>query len=94
MAWAKTSRQSRGYGKEHDAMRAHLLATVVLCEECARKGKVSVGSIADHIKPKSQGGGGERENYQLLCKPCSDAKTAIEAGGRAKQAIGLDGWPT
>lgn len=75
-------------------MRAHLLATVVLCEECTRQGRVTIGAIADHIKPKSQGGGDERGNYQLLCKPCSNAKTSIEAGGKPKQTIGLDGWPT
>lgn len=82
--WAKTSRHERGYGAAHVKMRAHLIATVVLCEECSRNGKVTVGTIADHIIPKAKGGGDERGNYQLLCEPCSDAKTLIESGAKPK----------
>jgi len=99
VAWAKTSRHSRGYGRNHERMRAHLLATVVLCEECTRQGRVTAGHVADHILPKAKGGTDDRSNYQLLCQDCSDEKTrreAAEAQGRTyrpKVRIGLDGWP-
>jgi 5-methylcytosine-specific restriction protein A len=94
MAWARTSRQSRGYGRDHEKIREQLLSEVVLCEECKRNGKTRVGDIADHIIPLSKGGKTERSNYQLLCKSCSNRKT-IEDGGRKvrKRPIALDGWP-
>lgn len=93
MAWSKESRQKRGYGKAHEAMRAHLMATVVLCEECTRNGRTTVGKVADHRIPKAQGGTDDRDNYQWLCQPCSDAKTILEKGGTPRPAIGEDGWP-
>lgn len=93
MAWSKVSRHKRGYGTAHDKMRQHLLSTVILCEACTRAGRTTPGTIADHIIPKAKGGTDDRGNYQLLCKPCSDAKTIREAGGKPKQEIGLDGWP-
>lgn len=96
MAWARTSRHLRGYGKEHERIRAELLRDVVFCEECTRQGrKFRFGNIADHIIPLAKGGKTERSNYQLLCKSCSNKKT-IEDGGRkcrVKKQIGTDGWP-
>jgi 5-methylcytosine-specific restriction protein A len=88
MPWSRTSRHARGYGKAHDAMRAHMIATVILCEECTRHGRTAIGTIADHIKPLSQGGSSSRANYQLLCKSCSDAKTLADRGAKAKALIG------
>lgn len=92
------SRHQRGYGHEHDKMREHLMATVVVCEECRRQGRVTKGTSADHIRPLAEGGTGKRSNYQLLCRPCHEAKTAIETGRsipkrRRKLTFGVDGWP-
>jgi 5-methylcytosine-specific restriction protein A len=96
MAWPTTSRHERGYGTEHDKMRALLMRTVIVCEKCRRQGIVTPGTIADHIKPLSRGGTGERSNYQLLCRPCSDAKTLADKGAtaRPKGGVGRDGRPT
>ncbi len=96
MAWPRTSRHVRGYGAEHDKMRAHLMRTVIVCEECRRQGRVTVGTIADHIVPLAKGGTGERSNYQLLCEPCSDTKTLADKGAASRPArgIGSDGRPT
>ncbi|MEH3121106.1 MAG: HNH endonuclease signature motif containing protein [Sphingomonas phyllosphaerae] len=96
MAWPTTSRHARGYGTAHDKMRAHLLATVITCEECARRGRETLGTIADHIKPLAQGGTGDRSNYQLLCQDCSDAKTLADKGQTARRSggVGRDGRPT
>jgi 5-methylcytosine-specific restriction protein A len=90
------TRQQRGYGREHEAIRADLITTVILCEECTRRGRITPGTIADHIKPLAQGGTGDRSNYQLLCRPCDLAKQATDRGQTAhakRPAIGLDGWP-
>lgn len=89
------TRQQRGYGRDHERMRAHLIATVILCEECTRQGRATPGTVADHIKPKAQGGTNERRNYQLLCEPCDKAKQAKDRGFRlkARPTFGEDGWP-
>lgn len=96
MAWPKTSRHERGYGTEHDKMRALLIRTVITCEECARNGIATPGTIADHIVPLARGGTRERSNYQLLCRACSDAKTLADKGAseRPRGGVGRDGRPT
>ena len=77
-------------------MRAHLIATVILCEECMRNDRVTPCTIADHKRSKAKGGSDERSNYQLLCKPCHDAKTIAEKGHRARPVSGAtrEGRPT
>lgn len=78
--WTKReSRQARGYGRDHERMRALVLMEEPLCRECEKSGHVTPTTVADHIVPKAEGGGDERGNYQGLCDPCSRAKTAIEA---------------
>lgn len=96
MAWSKTGRHERGYGKAHEAMRKHLIATVILCEECERNGRMTPGSIADHKRAKAKGGDDSRSNYQLLCKACHDAKTIAEKGHQARPTKGVtrEGRPT
>lgn len=79
--WDKRkTRQQRGYGREHDAMRKRVLAEEPLCRECSKSGLVEATTVADHIKPKAEGGTDDRDNYQGLCRPCSTAKTARESG--------------
>jgi 5-methylcytosine-specific restriction protein A len=91
------TRQQRGYGRDHDKMRAHLLATVVLCEECTRQGRTRPGTHADHIIPKAKGGTSYRSNYQLLCASCHAAKSIHDSGKnprlRPRRTYGADGWP-
>lgn len=75
----RESRQTRGYGRDHDLMRARVLREEPLCRLCLEQGRYAATEIADHIIPKAEGGGDERENYQGLCKPCDVIKTAKEA---------------
>lgn len=49
-----------------------------LCQVCRRP-----GYIVDHIIPLWEGGSDEDENKQLICAPCHDAKSAVEAKRRA-----------
>jgi 5-methylcytosine-specific restriction protein A len=53
-----------------------------LCQECKRRGRVTIGAVVDHITPLWDGGSDEDDNKELLCTPCHDAKTAAEAGQR------------
>lgn len=82
----KRSAHRRGYGVQHRRMRALVLLEEPLCRECLKVGGVSASVIADHIKPKAEGGSDDRSNYQGLCQGCSDVKTARE--GKRGQ-----GWP-
>ncbi|WP_395391584.1 HNH endonuclease signature motif containing protein [Novosphingobium sp. BL-8A] len=80
-AWRTTrkSRQARGYGRQHEIMRAIVLREEPLCRPCQEEGRISASTIADHIKPLAEGGTGDRENYQGICAPCHRIKTAAEA---------------
>jgi len=95
-SWATTrkSRQQRGYGRAHELMRAQVLKEEPLCRPCLDAGRVTPSTIADHKIPKAEGGTDDRENYQGICDPCHQVKTAEEAsrararsrtpGGRSK----------
>jgi len=91
------TRQQRGYGRNHEKMREHLMATVILCEECTRQRKLRVGTHADHVVSKAKGGTDDRSNYQLLCASCHALKSIHDQGKnprlRKRCATGLDGWP-
>ncbi len=77
------SAASRGYGSRWRKARAAYLARHPLCAQCARKGRIAGASVVDHVIAHK----GDRAlfwdiaNWQPLCKPCHDAKTAREDGG-------------
>jgi 5-methylcytosine-specific restriction protein A len=84
----------RGYGWRHQQIRAELMRTIILCEECTRQGKVRVGTIADHKVSLAKGGTQDRSNYQLLCRECAAEKDANDRGKPLKPKRGWDdGWP-
>jgi len=101
MAWPTTSRHERGYGTAHDRMRKRVLIEEPLCRTCLAKSppRYTPSTIADHIKPKAEGGSDERDNYAGSCKPCHDEKTDAESAKargitlRRQIRIGADGWP-
>jgi 5-methylcytosine-specific restriction protein A len=78
----RKSRQERGYGREHDAMRRIVLDEEPLCRVCLGKhpAQYTPSTIADHIRPKAEGGTDDRDNYQGICDPCHRDKTARESG--------------
>ena len=83
--WATSkgkSRQQRGYGAAHDAMRKLVLEEEPHCRSCIAEGAATPerSAVADHIVPKAEGGTSIRSNYQGLCWPHSKAKTAKESG--------------
>jgi len=90
MAWAKTSRQSRGYGWQWELLRARVLAAEPLCRHCLAKGIVTEARHVDHIRPRAAGGTDELINLQPLCRPCHEAKSIIDAGGTPKPKLRYD----
>ena len=77
------SAAARGYDARWRKARAVFLSLNPLCAECRRHGRTVAASVVDHVKPHK----GNRtlfwdeRNWQALCKPCHDAKTAREDGG-------------
>lgn len=55
------------------------LACKPCCEACAKQGRVTPATVADHIKPVRLGGDfWDPTNHQSLCRPCHQAKSASE----------------
>jgi 5-methylcytosine-specific restriction protein A len=55
-----------------------------LCQECRRHGAARPGCKVDHRIPLWDGGSDTASNKQLMCDPCHEAKSKVEAGIRAK----------
>jgi 5-methylcytosine-specific restriction enzyme A len=69
-------------------MRRTVLDEEPLCRACLGKEPPQYvpSTIADHIRPKAEGGTDERDNYQGICGPCHRDKTARESGrGRRRR---------
>ena len=77
------SAHERGYSAAWQRARAGFLRSHPLCTKHAAKGETVAASVVDHIVPHK---GDkvlfwEHDNWQALCKPCHDRKTATEDGG-------------
>ena len=81
MAWSKLSRHARGYGSRWDKLRkVILIRDGYLCQHCLRKGRPTVATQVDHVKPKAAGGDDTERNLQSLCAACHEAKTEADKG--------------
>ena len=73
---------ARGYGRRWRKARLSFLKMRPLCVRCQAVGKIEPATVVDHIKPHR----GDKalfwdvDNWQALCKPCHDNKTATEDG--------------
>lgn len=84
--WGRPApRYERGYGLAHDRIRRALLREEPNCRECAKQGRTTKATHADHVTPRCMGGVTERANYQPLCTACSRSKTGRE-GAMMRQA--------
>jgi len=76
----RPSASRRGYGPRWRRARAAFLARHPLCASCRAQERVAPATVIDHRTPHR--GDPERfwneANWQGLCKPCHDAKTARE----------------
>ncbi|MPT00955.1 MAG: HNH endonuclease [Pseudomonas sp.] len=82
---AKGTAAQRGYGYKWQVARAEWLQANPLCVYCQREGRVTAGTVVDHIVPHR----GDmklfwsRSNWQTLCRHCHDVvKAAEEAAGQ------------
>lgn len=74
----------RGYTSAWTKARQHYLNAHPLCARHQKQGQVVAATVVDHIKAHK----GDKalfwdstNNWQPLCKPCHDHKTATEDGG-------------
>ena len=81
------SAHERGYSVAWQRARLGFLKSHPLCKRCADDDRVVVATVVDHIVPHK----GDKvlfwdhDNWQPLCKPCHDRKTATEDGGGWKR---------
>lgn len=68
------------YGRTWQKIRAALLSTTPLCEQCKDAGKLTPATEVHHIIPLSKGGTNDTDNLMSLCKSCHSEITARESG--------------
>lgn len=68
------------YGRAWKRIRDRYIKDHPLCEECHKRGKVTLAAEVHHIKPLSQGGTNDNANLMALCTPCHSEITAREGG--------------
>ena len=76
----RPSAARRGYGFRWRRVRQAFLKRNPLCVACRAEGRLESATVVDHVVPHR----GDpvlfwdRANWQSMCKPCHDAKTARE----------------
>jgi 5-methylcytosine-specific restriction protein A len=80
----RPSAARRGYGPRWRRARAAYLTRHPLCAACRSLGRVVAATVVDHSVPHRGDTGlfWDEGNWQGLCKPCHDAKTAREGRWR------------
>lgn len=78
----------RQRGRAWMERRAKWLRSHCLCCQCEAEGLTTLAEEVDHITPLWKGGADDESNFQSLCKPHHEAKTAIEARERAALGLG------
>ena len=77
------SSSERGYSYKWQQARKGFLRAHRLCVMCESHGEVVAATVVDHITPHKGDKAlfWQRSNWQPLCKPCHDSKTATEDRG-------------
>ena len=88
----RLSSHERGYGARWKKVRRSYLRSNPLCVECQKMGIIKAARVVDHIKPHK----GDMDlfwdegNWQSLCEPCHNKKTAREDGAFGNPAGSKD----
>lgn len=80
----------RGYTSAWQRARLGWLAKHPLCKLHHDKGEIVAATVVDHIIPHKGDKSlfWDRKNWQSLCKPCHDRKTATEDSAFARPSTG------
>jgi 5-methylcytosine-specific restriction protein A len=94
-AWRKKTyggtKDKRWVGRKLANWRKLILSAEPLCRHCAVKGRISVATEVDHIKPLESGGDYSIDNAQPLCHECHVIKTAKDRGYAERTKFTPDG---
>ena len=79
----RLSAYKRGYNTAWQRASKAYLIKHPFCVECLKHGIHTKATVVDHIKPHKGDNSlfWDKNNWQPLCKPCHDRKTAMEDGG-------------
>jgi 5-methylcytosine-specific restriction protein A len=80
----QTHRIERLRGSSLQKRRHQWFTEHPLCVKCEAAGRVAAATELDHITPLWAGGSDTPSNWQGLCRPCHEAKTAEEARIRGR----------
>ena len=71
----------RGYDRRRRKARSGFLRSNPFCVTCAKDDRYITATVVDHITPHrgDQDLFWDTDNWQALCKPCHDRKTATES---------------
>ena len=99
----------RGYGSAWQRARLGYLASHPTCADCARRGRVNLASVVDHIRPHRLGQAisardanaiaaarrlfWARENWQSLCSSCHSGQKQSLERTGRERGAGPDGIP-
>lgn len=86
------SRQSRGYDREWELLRAEYMRHVRRqCEECRRRGYLCLADVVDHIEPIRDAPDKRLDwnNLQALCSPHHASKYKMEEYARKMGSVSL-----
>jgi 5-methylcytosine-specific restriction enzyme A len=64
----------RGYDAEYDRNRRALLAVSTRCAVCGLPSMLNDPLTADHIVPRSEGGGNEQSNLRAVHRSCNQRR--------------------
>ena len=79
----RLSAYRRGYNSAWQRASKAYLIKHPFCAECLKHGIHTKAAVVDHIIPHKGDNTlfWDKNNWQALCKPCHDRKTAAEDGG-------------
>lgn len=81
-------------GRAGVALRKRRMArSAGLCMMCKARGRASLATVVDHIKPLALGGSDDDRNTRNLCDPCHLEVTAEQFGHQEVVSYAEDGLP-
>lgn len=87
--WAKKpTAAKRITGRKLQQLRKELFEREPLCRPCYKAGRVTVGTMRDHITPLEEGGMDTEDNVQNICVACHDEKSKAERARGVRRAFG------
>lgn len=85
--WAKKpTAAKRVTGRRLQQLRKELFEREPLCRPCYQAGRVTEGTMRDHIVPLEEGGTDTVDNTQSICEACHDLKSKAERARGVQRA--------